>query len=68
MQNTQINRARSDRQYICQDCRHRGNASQFGLFVRCPACESARILDAEIWDRFGLAGSSDTPLPDSDTS
>lgn len=67
MQNIEVNMARSDRQYVCQDCQHRDSASQFGLFVNCPKCESSRILDAEICDRFGLEGYGERPLPDSDT-
>jgi len=50
-----VEKNRTDKLYVCDECHYRGVAADFGLFVRCPECKSLRILDATIWDRFGPA-------------
>ena len=41
------------REFICLDCGRRDEPAAFGLMICCPDCNSHRVADAEIWDRFG---------------
>ncbi len=42
-----------DRKYICLDCGKHDNEQVFGIFIRCPDCDSLRVADAEVWEKYG---------------
>ena len=48
--------------YICTNCGKRGNPRVFDVFVNCPVCGSSRVMDADIWDRFGPKVVETTPV------